>query len=508
VNILTSQVAGAVLMTALCASSVNAADNINFDPDGAGSSSALRLSAFDWLPGSSLGQGVLPPGDLLNPSASVNYAQLSLANFLDTDNKIITGTGLAGDYEITMVMSYPELTSAVTPSIVSSVLDPSVLAGPNHVKIYWDSTPDADALAGTGYDDGLVILEGTVSSASGVFSVWDFDLGDTNAFDQSTSPSAQYAGITSVDGSGGPSVVVQVDTYDPDFFPTEIPLSIDFGGLIVTPFETVNPSAKFVNPTNGVVVAPDIGDKNGVSGPDMQFQIDPNSTFSVDEPIEKGICRMTGGGVTKDGEIVLSDEGEVEKLGAAHDGKNRYTFGGQIGAPTVQFPSPSGEWTHHQFKGPDGKFVFRVGTRSSPADTRVWQVTCADPGYCNPARPAPFKQLDWVGVGSFRSVSSSMKALGAIADNKLDYTTHFVEVHFEDIGEPGPGGKQPKSDMCTHVIGTSIDEAEDCSNCPDVYQISIHADETPESAVIYSVGGFIDNGNIQIHPEVGSHVTP
>jgi hypothetical protein len=208
-------------------------------------------------------------------------------------------------------------------------------------------------------------------------------------------------------------------------------------------------------------------------------------------------CRMTGGGVDTNGEIILGT------MADAIDGKDRYQFGGQVGAPTASQPQPWGEWTHHQQKGPSGSFIFHAGTASAPPGTEILWVACSDPGYCNPARPAPFKQIDFKGVGTFKNIKGPLSSSVIPEGNKKQPPSfHYFRVHVEDIGEPGPGGKQPKSPMCTHVPGTPINESQDCQNCPDVYQIEIHATSDPSSPVIYTVGGFIDAGNLQIHPAI------
>lgn len=97
-----------------------------------------------------------------------------------------------------------------------------------------------------------------------------------------------------------------------------------------------------------------------------------------------------------------------------------------------------------------------------------------------------------------------------VTQNHKNYTLHCIEGHFEDIGEPGPGGKQPKSNQCKHTPRELISEGSDCTDCPDVYQMQIYSGpdcDDPANTVIYSWGwpdkGFIGHGNIQIHPEVG-----
>lgn len=218
---------------------------------------------------------------------------------------------------------------------------------------------------------------------------------------------------------------------------------------------------------------------------------------AAEEEEQPGSCRVTGGGVDVNGEIVLGSLAKAQDT----DDRDRYQFGGQVGAPTASPPQPFGEWTHHQQKGPSGSFILHMGTHSAPPITEIAFVQCSDPGFCNPARPAPFKQIDFEGIGTFKNVKGSLKSI-VVPDNKPNFTAHWVKVHIEDIGEAGPGGKQPKSDACTHIPGTAIDESQDCSNCPDVYQIEIHASADPASPVIYSVGAFIDAGNLQIHPEI------
>jgi hypothetical protein len=216
-----------------------------------------------------------------------------------------------------------------------------------------------------------------------------------------------------------------------------------------------------------------------------------------EEALEEGACRMTGGGVDVDGEIVLGKLATADDM----DDKDRYHFGGQVGAPTATQPQPYGEWTHHQQKGPHDSFTFHAGTASAPEGTEILTVACSDPGFCNPARPAPFKQIDFDGIGTFKNVKGVLKGV-VTPDNKPDVTLHYFRVHVEDIGEPGPGGKQPKSADCTHVPGTPIVVPDDCENCADVYQIEIHLTSDQGSEVIYSVGGFIKGGNLQIHPAI------
>ncbi len=204
-------------------------------------------------------------------------------------------------------------------------------------------------------------------------------------------------------------------------------------------------------------------------------------------------CRVTGGGV----DTFPSDWNGAMASGShqGSDGANRYEFGGQAGAPNADQPQPHGEWTHHQQRGPDGSFVFHAGTSSAPAETEIDLIVCSDPGWCEQARPAPAKQIDFEGVGQFKNIRDPSAALGGVV---VGETFHWFHVHIEDLGEPGRSGKQNPPTATCSPDGSAGDLA-DC-DCPDFYHIRIHATSDPASAVIYDVFGYVTGGNLQIHP--------
>lgn len=215
------------------------------------------------------------------------------------------------------------------------------------------------------------------------------------------------------------------------------------------------------------------------------------------EPPEEGLaCRVTGGGIDKFGEW----DGSWGKGHSKKDEDSKidyYTFGGQAGANTAMQPDPKGEWTHHQQRGPNGSFIFHAGTASAPEATEITEIECSDPGYCDPARPAPAKQIDFNGVGSFKNMKNS--PLDSVVD--VGTSLHHFSVHIEDLGEPGRSGKQPPvGEQCP--VGGSYGLLADC-DCPDFYRLTVHATTDPASDVIYEVFGYIDGGNLQIHPPTG-----
>ena len=199
-------------------------------------------------------------------------------------------------------------------------------------------------------------------------------------------------------------------------------------------------------------------------------------------------CRMTGGG------------NRVDDVTG-----NRYTFGGQAGAPSADQPQPYGEWTHHQQRGPSGRFVFHAGTHSAPEGTEIDLITCSDPGWCVQARPAPAKQLDFEGVGTFRNIHE--RSAPPEFDNVVrQESRHWFEVHIEDLGEPG--SEQGEEDTINCPPGGNDGEIAFCG-CQDYYRITIYEAFDPETEprnmtdVIYAESGYLRGGNFQIHPPVG-----
>ena len=205
-------------------------------------------------------------------------------------------------------------------------------------------------------------------------------------------------------------------------------------------------------------------------------------------------CRVTGGGVDENGNWDGTN-GE----GRCH--RDRYTFGGQAGANTALPPQPKGEWTHHQQRGPSGSFVFHAGTASAPEGTEIARIECMDPGFCNPARPAPAKQIDFWGVGTFKNMKD---APASIADNVVvGESLHWFEVNIDDAGEPGKQGKKGLNGCPDQGFGLHGDvELVDCE-CRDFYRITIYEGPTDASPVMYQVYGYIFGGNFQIHPLTG-----
>ena len=78
---------------------------------------------------------------------------------------------------------------------------------------------------------------------------------------------------------------------------------------------------------------------------------------------------------------------------------------------------------------------------------------------------------------------------------------------------------EPMALACTRALIDAVDDpvktalhplclAQNCSECPDAYEIEIHCTADPSSPVAYRVSHFIREGNFQLHPPVGDSCNP
>ena len=165
------------------------------------------------------------------------------------------------------------------------------------VEVYYDPSQNADSLQGFGYNDGTLILRGSIATlipAGGSFlqsspqpaSAQNFDIFGTNDY-SNVGPGG--GNITSIIGVGAARLGVVITYVDPTFF--LVPGGVDAGRQVqagdvvifdinqAAPFDGVNPSRKFTVAGNSGTGAgptptatPNVGSVNGVSGPDFQTQ--------------------------------------------------------------------------------------------------------------------------------------------------------------------------------------------------------------------------------------------
>jgi hypothetical protein len=260
---------------------------ITFDPDGASlTNSAQTIGGLDWSVGNSLGKGMVAPS--VGSTFQLDY-QATLAGVINTAGVTVAPTGLNSSFEITGVMSATAIITAITSiggnTTVHYTLAP-VQSANSFFEIWYDNTPDANNLAGTGFNDGARIYLGSPDPSKTTVANYT-NGGVTDLFDQFGAD--DYAGKTSVVGAGALSDQNTVLSRDASFFISPI-TSMAFNTSKVTPFDQVDPSHLFVGTAGGAApsVVPNLGAVNGNgTGPntnDFQFQSDANVSFTVPEP--------------------------------------------------------------------------------------------------------------------------------------------------------------------------------------------------------------------------------
>lgn len=529
-------VRGAALVSALGASAFVQAQTtpIQFSPSGTGTAGAVAVATFDWKVNSAIARGGSPAAGLAPGSKVVVLSQAKLSTFLDAVGNTVA-IPPAGT-EFTFVAGFGETVVSCTGVSCASAAFVVDLAEPTNFFEIWVKTapPLANNLAGTGFNTTKRIFFGKVTDASGNFSAGTCPGGGVVDFDQAVNN--DWPGQLTICGSGSTDISVQVLSLDPDYFPGFGPAQINslkafFNTSTVTPFRQTDPARQFIADDAGatgteaqLAVVPNLAAVNGLSdgtNRDFEFQADANQAFQPGVEVP-GACRVTYGGNDRNGNITPNSFGQACSADKGNS-ENCYTFGGQVGAPTANpaFGGPFGEHTHHQVQGPAGDFVFRAGTRSAPKSTRITATACKDPGACQAAAAnASFKQIDFEGTGSFRTLSATaisyLKGKGAVdprPDNASDRTYYF-RVDMDDFGEPGnksgPKGRagtawanllaadqnRPLSDPDPLMSSYGA-----CNDFADVYQFYICKDDQPceQAQAIYAVRGFLTGGNIQLH---------
>ena len=507
---------------------------IQFSPNGTGATGAVAVATFDWKVNSAIARGGNPAAGLAPGSKVVVLSQAKLSTFLDAVGNTVA-IPPAGT-EFTFVAGFGEtVVSCTGASCASAAFVVDLAEATNFFEIWVKTAPPlANNLAGTGFNTSKRIFFGKVTDASGNFSAGTCPGGGVVDFDQAVNN--DWPGQLTICGSGSTDISVQVLSLDPDYFPGFGPAQIDslkafFNTSTVTPFRQTDPAKRFIADDAGAggievqpAIVPNLAAVNGLSdgtNRDFEFQADANQAFQPGVEVP-GACRVTYGGNDRNGNITPNSFGQACSADKGNT-ENCYTFGGQVGAPTANpaFGGPFGEHTHHQVQGPAGDFVFRAGTHSAPKNTRITATACKDPGACQAAAAnASFKQIDFEGTGSFRTLSATaisyLKGKGAVdpqPDNASNRTYYF-RVDMDDFGEPGnkSGPKGRAGTAWANLLAADLNRPLSdpdplmssygaCNDFADVYQFYICKDEQPceQAQAIYAVRGFLTGGNIQLH---------
>jgi hypothetical protein len=235
--------------------------------DATGTASApVAVSAVDIAPGNVVLANITPTTGGVNFEL---YFQARVQALLGADSKPVYTPG----------GSNPELTvAAAFPGFLSTTGQASLRTGagaPNYLDVFSDPSNNSNDLAGTGFNDGTMILSTIATTGWGIIAT----LPSSALLDQFGAD--DYAGLATPILLGAVDFTGIVVTYDSNYMVNGGDIaSIDVQSVLGSPFTSVDPSAFLFDPIN-----------NPVSG--TRVQSDGNATFTtVPEPASLGLLGL------------------------------------------------------------------------------------------------------------------------------------------------------------------------------------------------------------------------
>lgn len=258
------------LAVSLALGASGAAQAVLFDPDGnAATANTIDLGAIDWAQTSFLALGGTQA--ISNFATSGGACPANSCTFDVLTHAVLSGTtsstGAAntpsiyqpgGGAELTMVARFSETVSLALPGIGLALFAVDTTR-PLILEFYYDSSPNAVAVSGSGFNDGNLILRATaILDSSGQFRV---DIGGpTVDLDQfgADSDLNDYSGQQTVTGNGSQGALnIGGITTDSAFFLQGLAsIGLNFSNISQSlPFLSVDPSDCFTGTANGGAVA-------------------------------------------------------------------------------------------------------------------------------------------------------------------------------------------------------------------------------------------------------------
>lgn len=286
---------------------------ISFDYNGAGNGGVVAVTDFVWAPTSFVAVGGVAAANAFAASnctgGACDFHVLSHATLTGMSNAgvDVTPAALGTSFEITMTTRFQETVTSNNGTTVSFAT-----TGSGWTEWYWSTTVDAQALTGSGFDNGRLILRlnGLAPAAAGsltaagppvqldAFGADDFpgqttltatgSVGMLNFGVGGVDADALYflSLISSLDLSGSLPVVVPYTSVDPSdcFTPNQNAATVGTSATGVC--DAVHVSGVFaaqLAPLGGYV--PNVGFINSLTGPDFDPQVSFVAAFNaVSEP--------------------------------------------------------------------------------------------------------------------------------------------------------------------------------------------------------------------------------
>jgi hypothetical protein len=287
---------GSLVSVALgTAGAAYASNTIQFDINGTAPGGVISVDTFDWTPDNSLVvNGAKPGTTTVTVLAQGALGVFTLSGAPPTNTLPQAGT------EFTFQLTMTETVTGIGTGTVG--LTPTA----GTIQIWYDPSADSNQLAGTGYNDGTLILTGSVvpgAGSTGTFTDNNVVSGLPANQPLDNHNTNNYPGVLSDSGSGSTKLDFHVTFANPDFFLSDITsllIGLQDSSNSTTPFFQADPAALVVGVapvfTNvgGVLVngAPGTCAQTAQARCDFLIQTDAASVFNSTAVPEPGTLAL------------------------------------------------------------------------------------------------------------------------------------------------------------------------------------------------------------------------